>query len=249
MKRIVVTRPSAQNQGLMQAIEHKGHKALALPLLSIEPFVGQTPETNAIKQQALQLDQYSKVIFASTNAVKHAMHWFEQYWPQWPMQQKWYGIGKATTEALQAFKDEVIDNATAMTSESLLAMPSFKSLNHEKILICRGVGGRHFLREQLQKRGAQVDYCSLYQRVNVKYHQKELAQLVNLGVDAILTSSGETIQQLWEQAMIDAVENKIMDIPVVVPSPRVQTIAKQLGFLHIVVAENASDKAMLEAVF
>lgn len=248
MKRILVTRPEAQNQALIAAIESQGYQAVALPLLTIEAFTGESPEVTAIKQQALQLDNYQKVIFASTNAVKYGCDWFEQYWPQWPVQQQWFGIGNATTKALQAFKACALDNDVAMTSESLLAMAQFQKVTHEKILICRGLGGRHFLREQLQARGAVVEYCSLYQRLNVSYQKQELVELLDQGLDAILTSSGETIQQLWEQAMIDAVEKKIRDIPVVVPSPRVQTIAKQLGFTRAIVAENASDKAMLEAV-
>lgn len=245
-KRVLVTRPLEQNAELLQALAVAGFEAQALPLLQIEAFDELHVQATALIKNTIQrLDEYDHVIFISTNAVKTGFFWIDQYWPQLPVRTTWYGIGKATTTCLQQWVAKVERCGEAMNSESLLLHPQLQTLNHQKILIVRGLGGRSYLREILEQRGAKVDYCEVYQRQPVLYTQQELAHSVQQGLSAITASSGETLHLLLEQAVNDGIKESIQCLPIIVPGQRVAVLAKSLGYNNIWVAENAGVDAML----
>lgn len=249
-KRILVTRPEAQSGPLTSAIETQGDVAVALPLLAIIPFTEtDAPQACAsIRQRIQHLADYQHVIFISTNAVDAGFDWIDRFWPQLPAGQIWYAIGQATAERLRHHTVEAEQAGPAMNSESLLQHPNLQALQQQKVLIVRGDGGRDYLREQLQARGATVDYCDVYQRMPCSYPPGTLKKLLNQGLDFLTVTSTETIQQLLDQAIIDGVQNHITATTLIVPGLRVAAFARQKGFRHICVADNAGVAAMLEAL-
>jgi uroporphyrinogen-III synthase len=259
-KRILVTRPKAQSKPLIDAIAARGDIAVELPLLAIEP-ISDVPALNNsaenqqrlanIKTQIAKLAEFQHVIFISTNAAELACYWIDQFWPQLPVGQRWYAIGAATFAVLQRHYPDssaLVNNSAAMNSEALLALAELRDVDDDKVLICRGVGGRDYLREQLQSKGAVVEYCELYSRQAVEHEADVFAGICRDGLDYLTASSGETIQKLLEQAMISNIEQQVKKIAIIVPGARVASLAKQLGFEQVIQAENASVAAMLEAI-
>jgi uroporphyrinogen-III synthase len=62
-----------------------------------------------------------------------------------------------------------------------------------------------------------------------------------------MISSGEGLANM--QALLSPQEtSKFRDIHLIVPSPRVAEMARAAGFERVIVAENASDKAMVSAL-
>lgn len=246
-KKILITRPLAQNQALVDAVAGNGMVPVVLPLMLVEPL-NEADDLTAIDALIQYLADFSVVIFTSTNAAKLFLDRLSKLSAEIPSGQKWYGIGSATTQVLSKAYSDVEDNAIAMNSEALLAKPALANLQGQQLLICRGQGGRHLLREALSARGAQVSYCELYKRQLITHPKGLLAQLINDGLDVLTVTSGETLQALVEQAKLDNVFNKIKVVQLIVPSLRVKQLAQQQGFANVVAANNAGTQAMLQAL-
>lgn len=248
--RILVTRPDAQSGPLIEAIQAQGDVAIALPLLKITPIAVEAAnaESQAIINRIVNLAQYQHVIYISTNAVKCAWSWIDQYWPQLPAQQTWYAIGQATAAQISALDVPVEQAGVAMNSESLLAHPQLQVLDNQKVLIMRGQGGREYLKKALEARGAAVDYCEVYQRQPILHKSGTLLNIINKGIDFLTLSSAETIQQLLDQAMMDKILEEVLQIPLIVPGKRLNKAAVDKGFVHVFPAENAGLQAMLNVV-
>lgn len=248
-RRVLVTRPQAQNASLVQALQQQGFTPLVLPLLEIDTYNEQEHKhaCELIKTTVQHLDEYQHLVFVSTNAVAAAWTWIDRYWPQLPVRQHWYAIGEATAKVLQQHVPQVEQAGSTMDSESLLAHPQLQHVQNQKVLVFRGHGGRNHMREVLEQRGAVVDYCEVYQRQPVRYRQGELRQLLAQGIDLLTASSGETLQLLLEQATNDGIKEQIQKLPVVVPGQRVAGMAAASGFKTVIAANNASVAAMLNA--
>lgn len=250
---ILVTRPEGQGEGLVNAIQAQGGSAWHYPVLAITGLDSDTDRdaVGVCKQKMMDLDLFHHIIFISTNAVSFGIDWIDQYWAQLPAGLFWYGIGKATNAALQEAGipvDSPMSDGGAMNSEELVAHPNLQQLEHQKVLIVRGVGGRDYLESHLQKRGAEVHYAECYRRSNIEKPSGDLATTLDQhGINAVCVNSGESIASLCNLAG-DATISKINQLKLVVPGQRVADIAKNSGFNNITVAENASDSAMLAAL-
>lgn len=249
--RIVVTRPAQQAGPLQNLLQQAGATPVSLPLLTIDT---EHPEINRqqLKQHFLDLDQYHSVIFVSANAAKLAADWIDQYWPQLPLGIHWLAVGEATARELARQHIPTFTPETGMNSESLLSLAELQQLDHQRILICRGVGGLEILGNTLEQRGAQIDYAELYQRRPCQYSSSELANLLlHPSADAILISSGEGLQNLDQQVSekLNAEQlEQLRMIRLVVPSQRVAALAESLGYMNFQVAANATDQAMLSSL-
>ena len=202
---------------------------------------------NRTKQAIINLDHYQHVIFISTNAVRFGMRWVEQYWPQLPLGIEWQAIGKATAQALSAagVPCSYNDEQWLMNSEALLQQASLQQLGQSRVLIVRGVGGREYLAEQLQQRGARVDYAECYHRRRAERPAGELAELLHREqADCLVINSGETLEYVSQLLGDDAFKA----LPVIVPGDRVAGLAKEQGFSTIVTARNASSEAIVDAL-
>ena len=247
MARILVTRPQSQSGPLIESIQAQGDEVVAMPLLSIQALTSPAAK-EAIKQRILQLADYQHVIFISTNAVHNAWQWMDMYWPQLPIRQQWYAIGNATADAITALGVEAEQAGVSMNSESLLSHADLQNLDYQKVLIFRGLGGREHLKNALEQRGAQVDYCEVYQRQNVSYEKGYLASILSDKLDILTITSSETIQRLLDQAIIDKVLNNLLQLPLIAPGERLHKIALDEGFQQVYKAENAGLVAMQSAI-
>jgi uroporphyrinogen-III synthase len=93
------------------------------------------------------------------------------------------------------------------------------------------------------RRGAQVRYVETYHREIPPHPPLTEAQISTL--DALTISSNEGLDNL-----VTLMEDPtlLIDIPLVVPSSRAQTLARQHGFKIIITAQNATDDAIMSAL-
>ncbi|WP_052691828.1 uroporphyrinogen-III synthase [Teredinibacter purpureus] len=251
---MIATRPLAQNTSWCARLESEGFATLGLPLLAISA-VGDKAQQNAVKQKIMNFDQYNAVIFVSQNAVDHTYTWLDQYWPQFPEGIQYFAVGAKTAERAQAclgrgLTDIAIAKNT-MTSEELLQHALLLDVKQQKILICRGVGGRGKLAEVLQQRGAIVDYCELYHRQIPATAYSELERAALTENDVISIFSGETLKHLIQLADASSdrhLREKIRTLPLLLPSKRVADDAAAAGFHYCLVSPNASESKMLETL-
>lgn len=248
--KVLVTRPAGQAASLIAAINDAGGQAWHQPVLAIEGLAENDQDRRQqCKRRILDLDLYQQVIFISTNAVAFGVDWIEQYWPQLPVGVQWHAIGAATASAMQAAGLGVCEQGdVAMNSEELLSSPALQLVSGQRILIVRGIGGREHLAQQLQSRGALVDYIECYQRVLPRLTHNQLAQFIDRhAINVISVNSGESLENFCQ--LIEPVT--LLDhlaITLLVPGERVAELACQRGFKNIIVAKNAGQTATLAAL-
>jgi uroporphyrinogen-III synthase len=238
-KTILITRPDGREQNLRRLIESAGGKTLHYPVINIQP-----PAKLDIQQLILlreQLHSFTMAIFISPTAVEQS----RKYFPALPEHFIIVSIGNKTTEALEKQDIHVDIEAPEKNTESLLNDPAFQmpKIDGHRILIFRGQGGRALLGDSLIRRGAQIRYVETYQRELPPHPPLDEDKVSEL--DAITISSNQGLDNLI--TLMDD-PSLLIDIPLVVPSPRAYTLARQHGFKTIITAEDATDEAAMSAL-
>lgn len=238
-KTVLITRPDGREKRLRQLIEQAGGNVIHYPVINIQP-----PQELDIQQLCHlreQLHSFTMAIFISPTAVEQS----QIYFPALPEHFTIVSIGNKTTQALQQQNIHVDVEASENNSASLLKNPLFQipKIEGHRILIFRGIGGRALLGDSLTNRGAKIRYVETYQR-KLPPHLPLTSQQVN-ALDAITISSNEGLDNL-----ITLMEDPslLIDIPLIVPSPEAQILARQHGFKTIILAQDATDESMIKAL-
>ncbi|CCJ95049.1 Uroporphyrinogen-III synthase [Cronobacter malonaticus 681] len=112
-----------------------------------------------------------------------------------------------------------------------------------------GNGGRELLGETLTERGATVTFCECYQRSAKIYDGTEEAHRWHTrGITTLVVTSGEMLRQLHDLMPPWYRENWLLRCRLVVVSERLATLARELGWQNILVADNADNDALLRAL-
>ena len=240
--RLLLTRPAEESAALALALSDAGIFSSSLPLLGIEPFAV-TPEQQAVFRH---LDRYCAVIVVSKPAARLAVQQLTQAWPQLP----WFSVGGATAQVLAEHGLNVDYPQSGDDSEALLQLPALREAiarPDARVLILRGEGGRELLAERLREQGASVDYLELYRRFLPDYQAGVLMQRIQLErLNGLVVSSGQGFLHL--QAVAGADWSQVARLPLFVPSPRVQEMARAAGAEKVVDCRGASAAALLVAL-
>jgi len=238
-KTILITRPAGRETHLRQLIEQAGGTALHYPVIHIQP----PPALDITQLVNLRdkLHSFTVAIFISPTAVEQS----RIYFPALPEHFTIVAIGSKTAAALRQQNIQVDIEASKHDTESLLKDPFFQMprMQGQRILIFRGNGGRALLGDTLIRRGAQVRYVETYQR-ELPPHPPLSEQQIS-EISAITISSNEGLDNL-----VTLMEDPslLIDTPLIIPSSRAQTLARQHGFKKIILAKNATDEAAINAL-
>ncbi|MEM6773703.1 MAG: uroporphyrinogen-III synthase [Pseudomonadota bacterium] len=243
-QRVLVTRPHGQADSLLEGLRSDGWTALHLPLIAIEEI---DPLPGEVRQRILDLDLYAHVIFVSANAASIGASKIDDLWPQWPVRQRYWAVGKSTAAVLGKAGLRAESPEQNMSSEGLLAMKGLQAIDGDRCLLVRGEGGRTLIAETLRERGARVDELPCYRRVAVSYPPEEVNRLLGDELpELLLVSSGEGLE-LLSRLLRSRERTNLTDTTLFVPSLRVARRAHTLGWERVETVENASDAAMRAA--
>ena len=224
-RRVVVTRPAAQAEGVSRALAELGAEVLRFPLLSIAPLEDPAP----LKALAARLADFALAFFVSPNAVNFSLDVLQAVAP-WPAGLMVATVGQGSEAALAArgFR-EVIAPVSGFDSEAVLALPAFQAaaVAGRRVLILRGDGGRDLLGDTLSARGAIVEYGCCYHRGGPP---GDPAELVAQPLDALSFTSSEGLAYLLGLAGMDALK----DVAAFVPHPRIAAAARAGGFAEVI---------------
>lgn len=246
---IVVTRAAHQAESFCQLVEAHGAQAHRFPLLAIEA-IRHVPDTLYGLTNPNNL-YYDWIIFISANAVEYGLallpdsHCLHHYTIG--------AIGKQTGQSLKKYGFPVaIQPEQDFSSEAFLSLAATQAnkVQHKRILIIRGQGGRELLAQTLRARGAVVDYADVYKRGNPNTSVDLLKQLhANARLDIIcLTSSAGLMHLLNLLPVPSSKAPDLRSVPLLLGSPRIAAAALAAGLSNTVTAANPSDTAMLEAL-
>ncbi|MGL6456531.1 uroporphyrinogen-III synthase [Aeromonas caviae] len=235
----LVVRPAAQANQLVQMLRQRGHAPLCCPLLETRPGCD-LPHLGDMLQEA------DLVIAVSMHAVHFAHHFLLQTGQTWP-HIDYFAVGQASADAFTEAGIQALCPADPR-SEGLLALPALQGVSGRRVLILRGNDGRDLIARTLASRGALVHYCATYERHYPDLDGDALTRHWQAaGLDSLLITSGELLQRLL--ALVPGPQHPwLYDRLLVVPSPRVAEMAEGAGFTRIVIAQGASNQALVAAL-
>jgi uroporphyrinogen-III synthase len=237
--KIVVTRPRDQAAQLARRITEAGGIPLLFPLLDITAV----QDTNTLYEQIARLGQFNLAIFISPNAVHYGIAAMRAAGTI-PNPLKIATVGQGSAKAL---RESGIPNVIAPTerfdSEGLLALPELQNVAGWRVMIFRGDGGRELLGDTLKVRGATVEYATCYQRSKP---QLDAGALVSAVPDAIIVTSSEALDHLW-QLLNSSARATLSDTPLFVPHARIAGLAREQGW-HRVHETASGDDGILSAL-
>jgi len=236
-RRVLVTRPAGQAEGLADRIRAAGGEPVLFPTLDILP-AGDAVQLNAL---IADLDAYDLAIFISSNAVSMGLALVRSR-RSWPARLRVAAVGPGSARALkQAGIGEVLLPKVGFDSEGLLALPELNRVSGQRVLIFRGAGGRELLGETLRARGARIEYVECYRRARPKTDAAPLSALCARGeLDAVTVSSSEGVRNLWDMLGADARE-RLGAIPLFAPHERIAATARELGARRVVLTAAGDD--------
>lgn len=244
---VMVTRPVHQAEPLCRLITAAGGTPVRFPVLEIlDPT-----DSVALCATIDRLAQFDMVIFISPNAVNKAMNLVGARLGGLPAGLTVATVGKSSARELRNIigREPDIYPQKRFNSEALLAMDEMQAVSGKRIVIVRGDGGREYLGDTLIARGATVDYANAYRRGRPKADVGKLQRVwARGGIDVITVTSAEGLRNLFDMVGKLA-RHWLRKTPLVVVNARLVALAHELGFkLEPVVADEASDEAMVEAI-
>lgn len=245
---VVVTRPAAQAEPMVERLQALGARIVRLPLLAIEPPLDLDAARAAVRAAAT----CDLAVFVSTNAVDHGLALLRETCGGIPAGMRLAAIGQATAQALetQARAPDLVP-VSGFDSESLLVLEELQAerIQGQRVVIFRGNGGREKISGTLRSRGAEVLYAEVYRRVRPPVDVEALRTLGEAGrIDAIVVTSGESLSHLFD-AFPRPPHHWLDRVALVVPSARIGEAAQRQGHrLEPVVASEAGDDALVRAL-
>ncbi|MGY6039263.1 uroporphyrinogen-III synthase [Aeromonas sp. AE23HZ002T15] len=235
----LVVRPAEQAVELAQLLRQQGHHPLCCPLLETRPGdeLFRLPELLSVSDI---------VIAVSMHAIHFAHHFLLQTGLTWP-HIEYFAVGQASADAFAEVGIQALCPDDPR-SEGLLLLPTLQAVAGKRVLILRGNGGRDLIASTLASRGALVHYCATYERHYPELDGDALTRhWQSAGLDSLLITSGELLQRLLE--LVPSQQQPwLYDRLLVVPSPRVAEQAEAAGFTRIVIAQGASNQALVAAL-
>lgn len=250
---LVVTRPSGQATGLIEALqnaiaelptEQQPQSIVPLPLLTI------APKTDSNLPVAIQsaLQTADLAVFVSPNAIECVMRLLGDAWQSKATKVVPIGVvGQSSRDALHRHGVGMEPgsptpiwlphNLAESDSEGLWRaikdrFPNWAGL---KVVLFRGDGGREWLVEQLQSVGAQVEVIAVYSRIPLSESSPQWEKVLNANTDDalwILTSS-EAVRHLGAVLKQLGREDYLISASALCPHHNIACSATEIGFATV----------------
>ncbi|MBL4782457.1 MAG: uroporphyrinogen-III synthase [Porticoccaceae bacterium] len=233
-----------KQDSLMARLARLGAICHHYPVIKIEAAGA---DNEQVKRQVMAFSEYDKAIIVSQHAARSAWYWLDRYWPMLPVGVGYFAVGPTSAQPMLEQGVLVSVPTSGYTSEALLALSALKTVEGQKILIFRGGQGRDLLEKTLRERGAKVDCCELYGRVVEACHSHSIVELIQAQSPLLLIYSGQILAALLE-IVPEAHLSRLKNLPIVVPSVRVETLARGRGFRSIHLAASALVQDMEQSV-
>lgn len=229
--RVLNTRAVAQSDELDKAIHAAGGISINLPAFTITAtsldWLNQMPALTTINQ----------AVFVSPNAVNYYFSALKQANITWPASIIVIAVGHATANMLLKQDIYVHHIPLVANSENLLELDTFKAIQHQHILLIKGIGGRSLIEEELQLRGACLTPLAVYRRDLPDLKQEYINSMWQDDVvDIILFTSQQAISNLFTLFPEEGrfwIRNK----PCLVISARLAEIASEFGIRTIIISQ------------
>ncbi len=233
---IVVTRPRRQSEPFCKKLRQLGASPISIPCIEV---------TSLSHQCDIDTNSFDFAIFISPNAVEFG---YKSFLDLGEITEfcKIAAVGPSTAEALlNCGVENVLCSSTAADSEGLLEIPELQTLSGKSIKIIKGVGGRHYLKDTLVERGANVTSIDVYER---KLPRSVPASAFRSKIDLILFTSSEIVENFLAITPLD-LQKSLLNCQIIVGHPRIAEKVTSLGFKKLpIIAASPADREMLATI-
>jgi uroporphyrinogen III methyltransferase/synthase len=247
-RRVLVTRPKHQAEGMVRRLESLGAVPFSLPIVAIRSV----PEFTAVDRALDQLrnGEWDWLVFTSSNGVQHLMaRMFARGRDLRDLGRvKLAAIGSKTAEALKAFHlnadvvpDEFRSEGLALALKDLVA--------GQRVLLARANRGRDVLNQELGK-VATVAQVAAYEQVDEVDEQGEVFAALRRGEIEFVTLSSSNIARGLLRHFDETLKGRVQrgEVKLVAISPETAKAVGEFGLpVHAVAKEFTSD-GLIEAV-
>ena len=254
-KRVVVTRPAAQNASLCDMLARAGAEPIPVPLIEIVAAAEIRTSGASLKVAAERLGDYDWVILTSANGARSLLSAIND--ARDFGKAKVAAIGPATAEVLKAaniLPDLVPSRyvAEALLEELLGAMAS--AANEEtakgeslrpRALIARAAVARDVLPEGLRAAGWEVDVAEAYRTEGLEVSDAARAEIASS--DVITFASPSAVEQFAKSGLTDP-EKRLVPPIVACIGPITADAARKLGLEVTVEAAEHTARGLVEAL-
>lgn len=241
---LISTRPHKTNIKLSVDLKNSSISLLDYPLTEIYPLDNYKIFDGILKN----LKIYHHIIFISTNSVHFFLERVKKQSINIPKSLIFSCIGPTTKSLLQKnLSVNIHSPENHFDSEHLLKKEILSDVRERKILIIRGKGGRETLKNELEKRGADVSYgeCYIRKYVNINlFHLKK--DLTKYNHKFMLISSTNSAKHLINQ-LIDIEKCWLHNIKIIVNHNKIRDQLSAI-FKHILVSENIELQKLKELI-
>lgn len=195
-KRVVITRPAAQAQPLIDGLKAAGAVPILFPTIDIAPIQDNPPLGLALRH----LSAYDWIVFTSANGVRAvADHLAALTLNAVALNgSRIAAIGPVTAAALRDLGVHVDLQPEAYIAEAIFAaLQARGAVTGQRFLLLRADIARATLREQLQTAGAQVEEVPVYHTVSGSPDAAAFAE-VRRGVDVLTFTSSSTVRYFFD---------------------------------------------------
>ncbi len=241
---VLVSRPLNRAVSLTAKIKDEGGQVILAPMIGTKPIQNQQRFSALIGR----LSDYTSVIFISRNAVELGVEEIKRQNQALDRLSIFaVGVGSATELKDRGFLN-VQTPHREFSSEGLLKLDELQatSVGGTKILIVRGAGGREHLGKTLVSRGAEVDYCEIYERFMPDICITEALSSArvtapDIGVFTSLEGATNFVNKIKAEGL-----DMLFEMPILVVGFRMANEVAKLGFLKApLVADNPSDEEVI----
>ena len=245
MKRVLITRPLAQADGMAEGLSAAGYEPVLFPVIEIKAI-----QPNDELDEALEhLDRYAWIVFTSANAVdilfrnshigsareciSHGVHVA--------------AIGPKTSAELQARGVNPDFVPSEYVAEAIL--PGLGDLRGKRVLLPRAEIARKALPEAIAAAGGMPHEIAVYQTLPARPSPEGLAAL-RTGVDVITLTSPSTVENFIAITRGNGLDPlHLSGEPLIACiGPITMQAAQKAGLRHLVVADEYTSDGLIRAI-
>lgn len=190
-RQVLVTRPRADDDPLVQALGAHGAIPVSFPTIAIRPVDDLRQVDAAIRR----LGDYAWIVFTSANAVEVFLDRLARVGQNVPDGVAIAAVGTATAKVLEA-RGLAVDFIPSQYRGATLGV-ELPNVAGRRVLLPRAAIARDDLASILTDRGATVDDLPVYDTVPAEPDPEGLARLERGEIDAVTFTSASTVRNLF----------------------------------------------------
>ena len=194
LKTVLVTRPQPQADKLAKTLRAADFEPIVFPTIIVKPCHDVITSQQFLDACAIA----DLILFTSQNVVSSLSTTMLTALKKTAA--SLVAIGNSTAEALKAHDLPVeYPNKEPFNSEGLLSLPLLENVSAKKILLCTGKTYHPIIKDVLQRRGATLIHCCLYETTCPVINEKIMLDILSeQPIDTVIITSKQCLKNLLQ---------------------------------------------------